>query len=111
MTAKKSDKQSVVSRREFVAATAAAGVGLGTAPAAALAQGNPAGTAPRTPSVTTPLPAKGGPAQMYEGTAAGALLAQLKAAGVSTLFHTNTSGFVPFWEAIHAPRATCRSST
>jgi benzoylformate decarboxylase len=39
---------------------------------------------------------------MYEGTAAGALLAQLKAAGVSTLFHTNTSGFVPFWEAIHA---------
>jgi benzoylformate decarboxylase len=39
---------------------------------------------------------------MYEGTAAGALLAQLKAAGIRLLFHTNTSGFVPFWEAIHA---------
>src|SRR5262249_59668870 len=36
-----------------------------------------------------------------KGTAAGAVLAQLKAAGVRTLFHTNTSGFVPFFEAIY----------
>ena len=39
---------------------------------------------------------------MFRGTAAGAVLAQLRAAGVRTLFHTNTSGFVPFWEAIYA---------
>jgi thiamine pyrophosphate-dependent acetolactate synthase large subunit-like protein len=39
---------------------------------------------------------------MYTGTPPGAVLAQLKAAGVRTLFHTNTSGFVPFWEAIYA---------
>jgi thiamine pyrophosphate-dependent acetolactate synthase large subunit-like protein len=38
--------------------------------------------------------------EMYEGTAAGAVLAQLRAAGVRMIFHTNTSGFVPFWEAI-----------
>ena len=30
------------------------------------------------------------------------MLAQLRAAGVRTLFHTNTSGFVRFWEAIYA---------
>jgi hypothetical protein len=52
---------------------------------------------------------KGEP-EIYRGTAAGAVLAQLRAAGVRTLFHTNTSGFVPFWEAIYAA-ATCRSST
>jgi thiamine pyrophosphate-dependent acetolactate synthase large subunit-like protein len=39
--------------------------------------------------------------EVYKGTAAGAVLAQLKAAGVRTLFHTNTSGFVPFFEAIY----------
>ena len=42
--------------------------------------------------------------EIYRGPAAGAVLAQLKAAGVRTLFHTNTSGFVPFWEAIYAAR-------
>jgi thiamine pyrophosphate-dependent acetolactate synthase large subunit-like protein len=41
---------------------------------------------------------------MYEGSAAGAALEQLRAAGLRTLFHTNTSGFVPFWNAIHAAR-------
>src|SRR5258705_6094048 len=40
--------------------------------------------------------------ETYRGTASGAVLAQLRAAGVRTLFHTNTSGFVPFWEAIYA---------
>jgi len=40
--------------------------------------------------------------EIYKGTAAGAVVAQLRAAGVRTLFHTNTSGFVPFWEAIYA---------
>jgi benzoylformate decarboxylase len=39
---------------------------------------------------------------VYKGTAAGAVIAQLRAAGVRTLFHTNTSGFVPLWEAIDA---------
>lgn len=38
---------------------------------------------------------------MWEGSAAGAVVAQLKAAGLNTFFHTNTSGFVPLWEAIH----------
>ena len=36
------------------------------------------------------------------GTPSGAVLAQLRAAGIRTLFHTNTSGFMPFWEAIDA---------
>jgi len=44
---------------------------------------------------------KGAP-EVYKGTAAGAVVAQLRAAGVRTLFHTNTSGFVPFFEAIEA---------
>jgi benzoylformate decarboxylase len=48
---------------------------------------------------TTPAPRE---PEIYRGTAAGAVLAQLKAAGVRTLFHTNTSGFVPFFEAIYA---------
>src|SRR3954467_4978837 len=83
------------SRRDFLAATAASSVALGMGhgivadaqeavarrPEAALRKGEP----------TT-----------YRGTAAGAVLAQLRAAGVRTLFHTNTSGFVPFWEAIYA---------
>ena len=39
---------------------------------------------------------------MYTGTPSGAMLAQLRAAGVRTLFHTNVSGNVPFCEAIEA---------
>ena len=83
-----------LSRREFFAATAATGIALGAGEAAA---------APQQTVTTKPenaLP-KSEP-EIYRGTAAGAVLAQLKAAGVRTLFHTNTSGFVPFWEAIYA---------
>src|SRR5204863_2126146 len=86
---------STVSRRDFLAATAATGIALGMGPAAAAAPQQAADAAPEDPS-----PARG--SAMYSGTAAGAVLAQLKAAGVRTLFHTNTSGFVPFWEAIYA---------
>src|SRR5437763_11600123 len=84
-----------VSRREFIAATAASSVALGA--------GGAAVAVPRQGNVATKpenaLP-KGEP-EIYRGTAAGAVLAQLRAAGVRTLFHTNTSGFVPFWEAIY----------
>src|SRR5512132_2218960 len=85
------------SRRDFLAATAASGVGVGlsiTHVIGADAQGVPVSSA------ETLLP-KAEPA-VYKGTASGAVLAQLRAAGVKTLFHTNTSGFVPFWEAIYA---------
>jgi len=82
------------SRRDFLAATAATGIALGIGPGAAAASQEAAGREPNTA-----LP--GEPA-MYRGTAAGAVVAQLRAAGVRTLFHTNTSGFVPFFEAISA---------
>ena len=81
-----------VSRREFLAATAATGVGLGVAQSAAAA---PQETASLKPENAL---AKAAP-EIYKGTAAGAVVAQLRAAGVRTLFHTNTSGFVPFFEA------------
>src|SRR2546427_8338015 len=80
-------------RREFI--TAASGLALGAGqPAAA---GPPQSTATTKPENALP---KDQP-EIYRGTAAGAVLAQLKAAGVRTLFHTNTSGFGPFWEAIY----------
>jgi benzoylformate decarboxylase len=83
------------SRRNFLAATAASSVALGMGHGIASAPQD--AVAPR-PDSTQP---KAEP-QIYKGTAAGAVLAQLRAAGVRTLFHTNTSGFVPFWEAIYA---------
>ena len=86
------------SRRDFLAATAASSVGVGlsiTHGMAADAQGASVSSA-----AEIPLP-KAEPA-VYKGTAAAAVLAQLRAAGVRTLFHTNTSGFVPLWEAIDA---------
>ena len=82
------------SRRDFLAATAASGVALGMGNGIAAPQDS---SAPRPENA---LP-KSEP-QLYKGTAVGAVLAQLRAAGVRTLFHTNTSGFVPFWEAIEA---------
>jgi hypothetical protein len=86
---------STVSRRDFLAATAATGLALGMVPGADAA---PQQAADATPEDASPVRGSA----MYSGTAAGAVLAQLKAAGVRTLFHTNTSGFVPFWEAIYA---------
>jgi thiamine pyrophosphate-dependent acetolactate synthase large subunit-like protein len=80
-------------RREFI--TAASGLALGAGQTAAGSP--PQGTITTKPENALP---KGEP-EIYRGTAAGAVLAQLKAAGVRTLFHTNTSGFVPFWEAIY----------
>jgi thiamine pyrophosphate-dependent acetolactate synthase large subunit-like protein len=79
-------------RREFI--TAASGIAMGAATAAPASAQGTTGTKPENA-----LP-KGEP-EIYRGTAAGAVVAQLKAAGVKTLFHTNTSGFVPFWEAIY----------
>lgn len=94
MTEPASNGSGPVSRREFLAATAATGIALG------VGQGVAAGA--QEPSTLRPenaLP-RNAP-EIYKGTAAGAVLAQLRAAGVRTLFHTNTSGFVPFFEAIY----------
>jgi thiamine pyrophosphate-dependent acetolactate synthase large subunit-like protein len=82
------------SRRDFLAATAASGVALG------MGHGTGAAQDAVVPKPETALPKR--EPELYKGTAAGAVLAQLRAAGVHTLFHTNTSGFVPFWEAIYA---------
>ena len=85
-----------LSRRDFIAATAASaatGIALGVAqPAAA------------SPQAAAPKPENSLPnvkPEMFTGTPSAAVLAQLRAAGVNTLFHTNTSGFMPFWEAIY----------
>src|SRR5919109_876559 len=83
-------------RREFIAAAASTGIGLRGRQATA-GTPTPQSSAAIKPENTLP---KDEP-EIYRGTAAGAVLAQLKAAGVRTLFHTNTSGFVPFWEAIY----------
>jgi len=86
-----------LSRRDFIATAAAStGLALGVGQTA-VAQASAQGTVAPKPENALP---KDQP-EIYRGTAAGAVLAQLKAAGVRTLFHTNTSGFVPFWEAIY----------
>ena len=85
-----------VSRRDFLTATAATGIAAGVGSAAAA--DTPQNTVVPKPENALP---KGEP-DMYRGTAAGAVLAQLKAAGVRMLFHTNTSGFGPLWEAVYA---------
>jgi thiamine pyrophosphate-dependent acetolactate synthase large subunit-like protein len=87
------------SRREFIRVSAVTGIasaGLGSLaqPASAAAQ------APAT-SPQNALP-KIEPIRMYEGTAAGAVIEQLRTAGVKTIFHTNTSGFSALWDAIYA---------
>ena len=87
--------EKAVSRRDFLAATAVTGIALGAGQVAAAA---PQATPALRPENALP---KGQP-EMYSGTAAGAVVAQLRAAGVRTLFHTNTSGFGPFFEAIYA---------
>jgi thiamine pyrophosphate-dependent acetolactate synthase large subunit-like protein len=83
-----------LSRRDFIAGTAATGLALGVGQAAVAA---PQGTLAPTPENALPKD----PPEMYTGTPAGAVLAQLRAAGVRTLFHTNTSGFGPLWEAVY----------
>lgn len=83
-----------LSRRDFIAAAAATGISIGVGqPAKASAE------------VVAPSPENSLPnvkPEMYTGNPSGAVLAQLRAAGIHTLFHTNTSGFMPFWEAIYA---------
>jgi thiamine pyrophosphate-dependent acetolactate synthase large subunit-like protein len=83
-----------LSRRDFMAAAAASGITLGVA--------RPALASPQVLSAQPENSLPNGKLEMYTGTPSGAVLAQLRAAGVRTLFHTNTSGFVPFWEAIYA---------
>ncbi len=95
-----SKKQNKPSRREFIRVTAATGIastGITSLAesASAAAQEKPA-TSPQNA-----LP-KSEPVRMYEGTAAGAVIEQLRAAGVKTVFHTNTSGFAPLWDAIYS---------
>jgi thiamine pyrophosphate-dependent acetolactate synthase large subunit-like protein len=81
-------------RREFITTASGIALGAGQTTAAVPPQSTP------TLKPENALP-KGEP-EIYRGTAAGAVLAQLKTAGVRTLFHTNTSGFGPFWEAIYS---------
>jgi hypothetical protein len=91
-----------LSRRDFISAGAATGIALGMEQ---LAVASP--RADSSPQVVGPTPENAlpkGPPEMYRGTSAGAVLTQLRAAGIHTLFHTNTSGFVPFFEAIYAER-------
>ena len=93
-----------LSRRDFISAGAATGIALGMDQLAAASP-----RVARSPEVVAPTPEnalpKGQP-EMYTGTSAGAVLTQLRAAGIHTLFHTNTSGFVPFFEAIYAAGAS-----
>src|SRR5687768_2145216 len=68
------------SRRDFLAATAVTGIALGAGPSVSLAQ-DTTGLAPAAGGaaqgvVASPLPS-GETFQMYDGTAAGAVLAQL----------------------------------
>ncbi len=95
MTEPVSNGSGQVSRREFLAATAATGIAFGAGPAASAAPQDAPALRPEN-ALTKAAP------EIYKGTAAGAVVAQLRAAGVRTLFHTNTSGFVPFFEAIEA---------
>ena len=93
-----------MSRRDFLAATAATGIALGAGTSVSALAQDSAGSTPATAgapqgAVSSALP-NGESFEMYDGTAAGAVLAQLRAAGVRMIFHTNTSGFGPFWEAI-----------
>jgi thiamine pyrophosphate-dependent acetolactate synthase large subunit-like protein len=91
-----------VSRRDFLAATAVSGIALGAGSAApAFAQEGAAPDPAAAPqgAASSPLPT-GETFEMYEGTAAGAVLEQLRAVGVRTIFHTNTSGFMPLFEAV-----------
>jgi thiamine pyrophosphate-dependent acetolactate synthase large subunit-like protein len=85
-----------ISRRNFIAATAATGVTMGVGQAA-MAAASP--QAPSGPRPENSLPKD--PPVMFKGSSSAAVLEQLRAAGVKTLFHTNTSGFGPLWEAVH----------
>jgi len=87
---KESDTEAI-SRRDFIAAAGAKGIAMGVGQSAAA-----------SPQVLTPQPESTQASvkpEIYMGTPSGAVLAQLRAAGIRTLFHTNTSGFMPFWEA------------
>jgi thiamine pyrophosphate-dependent acetolactate synthase large subunit-like protein len=83
-----------LSRRSFIAATAATGIAVGV--------GQSAMASPQVLTSHPEYPLPKAEPELFMGTAAGAMLAQLRAAGVRTLFHTNVSGNVPFYEAIEA---------
>ncbi len=83
-----------LSRRDFIAATAATGIAVGV--------GQSAMASPQVLTSHPEYPLPKAEPEMYMGTSAGAMLAQLRAAGVRMLFHTNVSGNVPFYEAIEA---------
>src|SRR5579862_4705906 len=90
------EPSSKLSRRDFISRGAATGLALGAGQLAtsALQAAEPAAQAVALKPENS-LP-KGQP-EIYKGTSAGAVLAQLRAAGLHMLFHTNTSGFVPFF--------------
>ena len=83
-----------LSRRDFIAATAATGIVVGV--------GQSAMASPQVITAHPEYPLPKAEPELFMDTAAGAMLAQLRAAGVRTLFHTNVSGNVPFYEAIEA---------
>ncbi len=86
-----------LSRRDFISGAAAAGLALGVAQAAPAAAPPPQ----QAPRIKPENALTQEPQQMFRGTPSAAVLEQLRAAGVKILFHTNTSGFGPFWEAIY----------
>jgi thiamine pyrophosphate-dependent acetolactate synthase large subunit-like protein len=94
-----SKKPSKPSRREFIRVSAV--TGIASTGIASLAQPSSAVAQAPATSPQNALP-KIEPIRMYEGTAAGAVVEQLRTAGVKTIFHTNTSGFSPLWDAIYS---------
>src|SRR5216684_900608 len=87
-----------VSRRDFIRVTAATGIvstGIASLTESASAQEKPASTPENSLQKSEPL-------RMFEGTVAAAALEQLKAAGIRTIFHTNTSGYAPLWDAVYS---------
>lgn len=104
-----------VSRRDFLRVGAAAGIGsLAVEPLAAAERvGADLATSAEATAARQVGPPSGGAAagealpkgqalRIFEGTAAQAVVEQLRTAGVKTIFHTNTSGFSPLWDAIYA---------
>ena len=84
-----------VSRRDFLRVTTATGIASLAGPSvAAFVQENPPLSGEKLP--------KSEPLQMYEGTAGGAVVEQLRAAGIRKVFHTNTTGFGSFFDAMLA---------
>ncbi|MBI4463350.1 MAG: thiamine pyrophosphate-binding protein [Acidobacteria bacterium] len=91
-----------VSRRDFIRVTTATGIASLAVPSvAAFAQENPVLRGENPTSSGEKLP-KSEPLKIYEGPAGGAVVEQLRAAGIRTVFHTNTTGVAPIFDGVLA---------